>query len=66
MSNAWPPSVALAASAIQIRFTRRLREIHLGTNSTDISHQKLKIKNPANCVLDLLPPGTISLDIAWV
>jgi len=39
MSNVWPPSVEQAASAIQIRFTRRLREIHPDTN-TDISHQK--------------------------
>ena len=35
MSNAWPPSVALAASAIQIRFTRRLRKNHHGINTSD-------------------------------
>jgi len=43
MSNVWPPSGVWAASAIQIRFIRRLREIHLGTN-TDISPKKIKIK----------------------
>jgi hypothetical protein len=47
MRNVWPPSVAWAAPAIQIRGIRPLREIqvqqrllaNLGTD-TDISHQK--------------------------
>ena len=40
MSNAWPPSVALAASAIEIRFIRRLRKNHHGvitSNTTKTS-----------------------------
>ena len=35
MSNAWPPLVALAASAIEIRFIRLLRKNHRGADTSN-------------------------------